>query len=107
MAKRHGLGDLVVVNRMVGAPAGRKLFESQGTSRGDVLDDVLGGKGKLPSWCADHWDGGDEEDGDMDMEDDEGSVAEGAMPRVVAGGWCDGRCSERIDALEVTLKNVE
>ena len=107
VAKRNGIEDLVMVRREVEIPAGRKLFAGLGNGRGDDLDEVQKGKGRLPSNWADMLDDMGVEGDEMDIGDDVLSEVGSEMVGRRVGRWCDGGCSGRIAALEQTLGRVE
>ena len=107
VAKRNGIEDLVMVRREVEIPAERKLFAGLGNGRGDDLDEVLKGKGRLPSNWADMLDDTGVDEDEMDIGDDVLSEVGSEIVGGRVGRWCDGGCSGWITALEQTLGRVE
>lgn len=107
VAKRHGIEDLVMVRREVEIPTGRKLFTVLGNGRGDDLDEVMKGKGWLPSKWANMLDDRGLDGDEMDLGDHRLSEVGSEMVGESVGQRCDECCYGRIAALEETLEMVE
>lgn len=67
------------------------------------MDEVLRGKGKLPSKWADSLDNAVSDQVEMDVSDDEARSAGGQWGQLQR---CSGMCGERIRALEATLNRL-
>ena len=107
MAKRHGSEDLVMLRRELEIPTGRKWLAGLVNRRGDDLDEVLKGKGRLPLKWADILDDTGVDWDEMDLGDDVLSEGWSEVVGGKVGRWCDGGCSEGIAALEESLGRVE